>query len=246
MVGVIRYEQIKGDKKRLLALTGLTQGEFEELLTAFSQARQTRIERRWRQTGKKRQRQAGGGRTAILDNDEQKLLFALMYQKSYPVQELLAATFEMSQSRCNYWIHELLPTLKDALDILGVLPERDPEQFAKHEASHKEPPELIIDGTERRRQRPKNKEKQALHYSGKKKTHTDKNVVISNAKTKRVSFLSQTYPGTAHDKKIADHQAIRYPPTTTLYKDTGFQGYEPTVKHTRQPKKAKERRTDNP
>lgn len=166
-----------------------------------------------------------------------------MYQKSYPVQELLAATFEMSQSRCNYWIHELLPTLKDALDILGVLPERDPEQFAKHEASHNESSSLIIDGTERRRQRPKNKDKQALHYSGKKKTHTDKNVVISNAKTKRVGYLSQTYPGTAHDKRIADHEAIRYPPTATLYKDTGFQGYEPAVKLTRQPKKAEEWRT---
>jgi hypothetical protein len=245
MALVIRYEQIKSDKKRLLALTGLTQEEFEELLVAFSQARQTRIERRWRQTGRQRQRQGGGGRTAILNNDEQKLLFALMYQKSYPVQELLAAAFEMSQSRCNYWIHELLPTLKDALDILGVLPGRDPAQFAKHASSYKEPPELIIDGTERRRQRPKNKEKQALHYSGKHKTHTDKNVVISNAKTNRVSYLSQTYPGTVHDKKIADHEAIRYPHQVTLYKDTGFQGYEPKVKRTRQPKKAKERRTDN-
>ena len=240
---MIRYEQIKGDKKRMLALTGLTRAEFEELLPAFSQARQTRVGQQERQTGKKRQRQAGGGRKAILDSDEQKLLFALMYQKSYPVQELLAATFEMSQSRCNYWIHELLPTLKDALDILGVLPERDPEQFAKHEARHREASELIIDGTERRRQRPKDKQKQALHYSGKKKTHTDKNVIISNARTRRVGYLSQTYPGTAHDKKIADHEAIRYPRRATLYKDTGFQGYEPAVKHTRQPKKTQERRT---
>jgi hypothetical protein len=51
---------------------------------------------------------------------------------------------------------------------------------------------LIIDGTERRRQRPKNQEKQALHYSGKKKTHSDKDVVIVNAHSKRVSYLSGT------------------------------------------------------
>ncbi len=37
---------------------------------------------------------------------------------------------------------------------------------------------LIIDGTERRRQRPKDPEKQAPHYSGKKKAHSDKNVVV--------------------------------------------------------------------
>ena len=41
---------------------------------------------------------------------------------------------------------------------------------------------LIIDGTERRRQRPKNPEKQALHYSGRKKTPCDKNVIVVDVK----------------------------------------------------------------
>jgi hypothetical protein len=36
-------------------------------------------------------------------------------------------------------------------------------------------PDLLIDGTERRRQRPKNAKKQEEYYSGKKKAHTDKN-----------------------------------------------------------------------
>lgn len=234
---MIRYEGIKEDKKRLLALTGLTGKEFEVLLKAFREVREAKDEGRAREKPKRRQRKAGGGRKPILDNDEQKLLFGLMYQKSYPIQELLGAAFEMSQSRCNYWIHELLPMLKEALDGLGVLPERDPKKLAKQSVTKTTGQKLIIDGTERRRQRPQDKEKQALHYSGKKKTHTDKNIVISNAKTKRVDFLSQTYPGIAHDKKIADHESIHYPRHTTLYKDTGFQGYEPNVKRTLQPKK---------
>src|SRR5262249_16465744 len=54
-------------------------------------------------------------------------------------------------------------------------------------------------------------EKQALHYSGKHKTHTDKNVVVVHAKTRRVGYLSQTYAGKTHDKKIADHEALCYP-----------------------------------
>jgi len=98
--------------------------------------------------------------------------------------------------------------------------------------------ELIIDGTERRRQRPKNPEKQAAAYSGKKKTHCDKNVVIVQAKTKRVGFLSQTYAGKTHDKKIVDTEPVVYPPGTLLSKDTGFQGYEPAGVQTRQPKKS--------
>jgi hypothetical protein len=49
--------------------------------------------------------------------------------------------------------------------------------------------------------------------------------------------LSTTYPGKTHDKKIAEQEQISYPRKTTLYKDTGFQGYEPSKVNTRQPKK---------
>jgi len=78
----------------------------------------------------------------------------------------------------------------------------------------------------------------ARNYSGKHKTHSDKNVLVVNAKTKRVGYLSQTYAGKIHDKKIVDIEAIRYPRAAILYKDTGFQGYEPKVHQTQQPKKS--------
>ncbi len=80
--------------------------------------------------------------------------------------------------------------------------------------------------------------------SGKKKTHTDKNVVIVTLPRKRIDFLSRTCAGKTHDKKIADTEGIAYPPGAILYKDTGFQGYNPAVKETRQAKKkAAPRRT---
>jgi hypothetical protein len=119
------------------------------------------------------------------------------------------------------------------------MPERDAQAFAKAQAKRSSGRVVIIDGTERRRQRPKSPEKQALHYSGKKKTHTDKNLVIAEKKTKRVNYLSQTYAGTAHDKKIADHENIAYTKDTILYQDTGFQGYQPNVTRLRQPKKSR-------
>ncbi len=102
---------------------------------------------------------------------------------------------------------------------------------------HGQAPQLIIDGTERRRQRPKNPEKQEAHYSGRKKTHSDKNMVVVEVGSKRVGLLSGTYVGKAADKGIADHEGITYSPGTVLYKDSGFQGYEPAVEETRQAKK---------
>jgi hypothetical protein len=189
-----------------------------------------------------RKREAGAGRKGSLASIEQKLLFALVYQKSYPLQSVMGELFGMGQSQANEWIHVLLPILKQALDDLGFTPERNPRKFKKKERDRKDAVDSIIDGTERRRQRPKKAKKQALHYSGKKKIHSDKNIVIATAKKKRISFLSQTYPGKTHDKKVAETEHISYPSHIRLHKDTGFQGYEPKVRMLLQPKKSRARK----
>ena len=62
--------------------------------------------------------------------------------------------------------------------------------------------------------------------------------MIATARRKRVSYLSQTYPGKTHDKKVADTENISYPKHIALHKDTGFQGYEPKVRKLYQPKKS--------
>ena len=236
---MLDYDHVRRQPRKFLALTGLTPKEFKTLLPAFWQAYQRTYPDTKTRTGQPRQRRAGGGRPSALASMEQKLLFILVYQKTYPLQILLGQLFELSQSRTNDWIHQLLPLLKAALDDLGVLPERDPGQFSQHEQQQGEAPDYTIDGTERRRQRPKNPEKQALHYSGKKKAHSDKNVVVAQTQTNRVAYLSQTYAGKIHDKKVADIEAINYPPGSMLRKDTGFQGYEPPGCYTEQPKKSR-------
>jgi len=96
---------------------------------------------------------------------------------------------------------------------------------------------LAIDGTERRRQRPQDPQVQRAHYSGKKKAHTDKNLVLVNEQTSKVIYLGPTVAGHTHDKTAADDAPIAYPTNATLDKDTGFQGYEPAGVLTAQPKK---------
>jgi DDE superfamily endonuclease len=243
---MMTFTELQNDRRKFLALTGLTLREFQQLLPAFEQS----YERLYREdqtlAGQPRQRFPGGGRKGVLHTPEQKLLFVLVYLKTYPLQTLLGQLFELSQPRVNYWLHRLLPLLHEALDELGVLPERDGRRFAQSQAACGEDPRLIIDGTERRRQRPKSPEKQAAYYTGKKKTHTDKNVVIADARSKRISFLGSTCPGSRHDKAVADQEAISYPPEAVLYKDTGFQGYEPAVEETRQAKKSRPEERSRP
>jgi hypothetical protein len=234
---MVTYNTLQNDRRQSLALTGLTLSESQLLLGAFTRAYDRVSAADQTLSGQARRRGPGGGCKGILHPPEQKLLFILVYVKTYPLQAVLGELFELSQAGANYWIHRLLPVLRAALDDLGVLPERHPDHFAQSQSPLVGAPHLIIDGSERRRQRPKNPEKQALHYSGKKKTHSDKNVVIVQLPKKRIGFLSQTYAGKTHDKKIADGEGISYPPEAVLYKDTGFQGYEPAVKETRQAKK---------
>jgi len=236
---MLDYTKLKRDRRKFLALTGLTLKEFKVLLPAYHKAYRKRYAPEKTVSGRKRQRRIGGGRQGMLKTAEQKLLFILVHQKTYPLQVVLGELFGLSQSGANQWIHRLLPVLLEALTTLGVKPERDGRQFAVAERQASTRRDYIIDGTERRRQRPKNPEKQALHYSGKKKTHSDKNVVIVHTQSKRVAYLSPTCPGKIHDKKAADRERIAYPHRIILRKDTGFQGYEPDVHQTHQPKKSR-------
>lgn len=236
------YKELQGDPQRCVSLTSLTPAEFSLLLPAFEHCYERLYPLDRTAAGRPRQRFPGGGRTGALPEPEQKLLFLLVYLKTYPLQVVMAELFGLSRPRVSYWLQTLLPVLRDALDELGALPGRDPRAFGRAGAPPKGPKRCIIDGTERRRQRPKNPEKQAAHYSGRKKAHTDKNVVVADAGSKRIEYLSQTYEGRVADKRIAEWEGIAYPPGTTLYKDSGFQGYEPAVAETHQAKKKAARR----
>lgn len=165
---VFSYSQVKERPKLLLAMTGLTQTECEQLLPHFQYAWDQYVQQNYVDRSD-RQRQYGAGRAeSTLVTIEDKLLFILYYVKVYPLQEILAFEFGMVQSTANEWIHLLSEILKQALSHGEYLPERDPKQLEAVLASETEAT-YGIDGTERQRQRPRDPEKQKHYYSGKKK-----------------------------------------------------------------------------
>ena len=85
---------------------------------------------------------------------------------------------------------------------------------------------LTIDGTERPIRRPKDKQDRKDDYSGKKKAHRKKNLLLCGD-NRRVAYLEPTSAGSVHDKKLADESGLVLPPEVLILKDTGFQGYEP-------------------
>lgn len=166
---MITYATLKNSSRRFISLTSLTVSEFEAMVPAFQHEYVKGLSLAHTAAGKPRRRQAGGGNKPRLATPEDRLLFILVYQKTYPLQTVLGIQFGISQGQANEWIHRLMPILERTLVALNQMPERDGTVFATHEYTPTIPPDFLIDGTERRRQRPKNAEKQREAYSGKKK-----------------------------------------------------------------------------
>ena len=166
---MLTYTTLKDNPRQFIAMTSLTRKEFETLLPAFATAYAATQSSTHTQNKQVRQRQVGGGRKANLRTIEDKLLFILVYQKTYVLQTFHGIQFGLSQAQANDWIHRLMPVLNIALQQLHYAPERNPVAFPQSGATSDRPPALLIDGTERRRQRPKNPEKQGENYSEKKK-----------------------------------------------------------------------------
>lgn len=234
---MLQYLELKGKPREFLAATGLTDEEFQALLPTFEKCYQLSLPQKPKPTKKKKQRVRGGGRKSKLATLNDKLFFILVYQKTFQLQVMHGLQFEISQGRVNYWVHRLLPVLQQSLAEIGMKPEGNGEKVVGLIEASEGGANLSLDATERGLQRPLDADKQREKYSGKKKMHTDKNLLLANENTKKIVYLSPTVEGKKHDKKLAEESRISYPVNASLTKDTGFQGYEPEGVLTEQPKK---------
>jgi len=233
---MITYAQLVKKPQLFQNFTGLRIEAFRQLLHSFAEIYENDLADRERQKVSGRQRQRGGGRTGSMPSIEDKLVFILVYFRFYPTQVLQGFLFGLSQPQANDWIHRLTPLLNAALGYEQQLPARRADDI---ELLLQTCPELefMIDGTERLIRRPKDPHQQKAKYSGKKKTHTVKNNLITEKRTGKIKGLSPTVDGNMHDKKLADEQGLRFPKQSKLWQDTGFQGYAPDHVSIIQPKK---------
>lgn len=215
------YARLFQKRIQFLALTGYTREEFQALLPAFHTCFLRRMEHYTLRGEKRRKRSYVDYSNSPLPTMEDKLVFILMYLRKATTQDIFGEVFEMSQPVANKWIHILHPCLNQALADLGEKPARNVAEL--HLAPEKGQI-FFQDGTERPIQRPKNQEIQGFFYSGKKKRHCIKNNVLVNQQAK-ILLLTPTCEGKKHDKKIADETNLVLPEESSLYQDTGFQGF---------------------
>ena len=105
------------EEKVFLSLTGSTFAEFDELRPFFQAAWEEARNASYQQDPS-RQRKPGGGNKPALKTHEERLFFILYYLKTYPLQEVMAFHFEMSQGQAHEWIYRLTRLLRTALEAV--------------------------------------------------------------------------------------------------------------------------------
>jgi len=123
MAGV-RFADLQSRPMAFLDFTSVTLDEFQQLVPPFEAAFQARMAV-WRLDGKPRTaRRFTVYENCPLRTPEDRLLFILVYLKTYALQVVQGRLFGMGQSKAHQWIHVLLPVLLAALRALGDAPAR--------------------------------------------------------------------------------------------------------------------------
>jgi hypothetical protein len=221
---MLKYKKIKSNETQFLSLTSLYVNEFEALLVDFHAVWDSQM-RYFTFGGKERLRKYSEKKNGLLPDTADKLFFILYYLKNQPLQEALAASFGMTQPQANTYIHKYRQVLHKALDMQGCLPARSADSLKKR-LVHSDESDFYTDAVERAIPRSTDWETQKENYSGKKKMHTQKNTVFSGSDSK-IYYLSDSYEGKTHDKKINEIEQVELPENSRCFQDTGFLGYSP-------------------
>jgi hypothetical protein len=129
-MGSLRFTELQTRPTEVLDLTSLTLDEFQHLVPPFEAAFEAHMAD-WRLDGRPRTaRRYTTYTNCPLPMPEDRLLFILVYLKTYPLQVVQGRLFGLSQSKAHQWIHVLLVVLRATLRALGDAPTRSVEALA--------------------------------------------------------------------------------------------------------------------
>jgi hypothetical protein len=217
----LKIEDLRNERE-WRSMLGLDRKRFEELLVHFKEVyyetNHCSLEEKLPQETYHRY---------CIKNEEDLLFFTLASLKCGNTYDQIGIFFGMDGSNAKRNQEKGLELLEKVLEKLGCLPKRNimnkqefSELFAKTET-------LIIDVTEHRITRPSDEQIQKDYYSGKKKAHTVKTLLIGNEE-KKILFLSKCFVGKSHDYAIL--KSLFKPLEEGWFKDhhikvdLGFQG----------------------
>src|SRR5215207_11759703 len=130
-MGSLRFLDTQTRPTEVRDLTSLTVDELRQLVPPFETAFQAHMAA-WRLDGQPRTaRRYTTYKNCPLPTPEDRLLFILVYLKTYALQVVQGRLFGMGQSKAHQWIHVLLVVLQATLRTLGDAPARSMQALAQ-------------------------------------------------------------------------------------------------------------------
>lgn len=228
--------RLRKQPRHFASFTGFSPEQFDTLLAALTPLYE--VQEYARKSRPTRQRTIGGGHPFTLERPE-RLLMTLMYLRLYVTESLLSYLFDLHESSVNRERNQrMLPVLLEVLPVpmreeLGLLRPATAGTAARkrigtlEELLEKYPEirEVLIDATEQPVQRPRDKQAQKEHYSGKKKRHTLKTQITSTDKL--VLHASRHVPGSVHDLVLLRFTGVLHRVKGRIARmDKGYEGVE--------------------
>lgn len=200
----MRYEYLSQHPNVFQKCTGLTVPLFDQLvdevLPMYLEAEVQRLKR------PQRQRALGAGHPFELVLGDH-LLLTVIWLRLYPIHEVLAYLFGISDSTVSRLIERGLPLLEQSGRDGMRLPDPGRKRRRQLPDLLNDIPELsvIVDSFEQRVQRPPSDDS---HYSGKKKQHTLKSQMAVDSDTGRIVDVSDSVPGPTADINLLEASGL--------------------------------------
>ena len=185
-------------KKYLRRISGVKHEKFEKCVS--------RLKRVW---GAEQRRKRVAGRPYGVGDLREHLLLLLMYYRTYTTHLFLAQIFKVDEA-----------TICRAIKRIAPLAERILKVKSNPTLSENDLQLLIVDTTEQRIERPKNRR---AYYSGKAHVCTIKTEVVIEPKG-RILRVSKPYEGRVHDFEIRKTEGPL--PAVPILANSGYQGLQ--------------------
>jgi hypothetical protein len=204
---ILHYARLQRFPTVFKSLTGLRVPQFDDLvadvLPRYHAAERQRLNR------PSRQRAIGAGHPFELDPRNQ-ILLTVIWLRVYPIHEVLAYLFGISDTTVSRIIARVLPLLEASGRDTMRLPDPGRKRRRQLDALLADTPDLavVIDTFEQPVQRHKDRKQADTHYSGKKKRHTLKSQVAVDEETGDVADVAESAPGPTADIKLLEESQL--------------------------------------
>jgi len=168
------------------------------------------------------------GKFARLKSINDLIQYTLFILKSGITFDISAYLIQFDRSRAHRQFNNGINLIHYALDAEDYLPTRFFDSVNEFQSYFKDYDTIIIDATEQRIQRPQDLEYQKEAYSGKKKSHTIKSMIISTL-DRKIHYVSRAYIGSTHDYSLLKSEfepAENWFDKKMVRLDLGYQGFE--------------------